>query len=109
MSRTKHVTIGNTARRNGETRTHGPLAPNQVRYLLRYIPLEGVLLTDETKTITQKLSVLGCYPARDPRHGNRHVRLIRAAGGYGLIIQHRPVLGGPLGENRTHTPFGTRF
>lgn len=28
-------------RRNGETRTHGPLVPNQVRYLLRYIPLKG--------------------------------------------------------------------
>lgn len=109
MSRTKHVTVGNTASRNGETRTHAPLAPNQVRYLLRYIPLEGVLLTDETKTITQKLSALGCYPARDPRHGNRHVLLIREAGDYGLIIQHRPVLGGPLGESRTHTPFGTRF
>ena len=46
MSRTKHVTVGNTARRNGETRTHDPLVPNQVRYLLRYIPLEGVLLDD---------------------------------------------------------------
>lgn len=53
MTHTKHVTVGNTARRNGETRTHGPLVPNQVRYLLRYIPLEGVLLTDETKTITK--------------------------------------------------------
>lgn len=44
---------GTGPRRNGETRTHDPLVPNQVRYLLRYIPLEGVLLTDETKTITQ--------------------------------------------------------
>nr|DAS92306.1 MAG TPA: hypothetical protein [Caudoviricetes sp.] len=26
------------------------------------------------------MSVLGCYPARDPRHGNRHVLLIREAG-----------------------------
>ena len=80
MSHTKHATMDNTARRNGETRTHDPLVPNQVRYLLRYIPLEGVLLTDETKTITQKLSALGCYPARDPRHGSWLIRLIRAAG-----------------------------
>nr|DAM78715.1 MAG TPA: hypothetical protein [Caudoviricetes sp.] len=28
------------------------------------------------------MSALGCYPARDPRHGNRYVRLIRAAGLY---------------------------
>ena len=40
-------------RRNGETRTHGPLVPNQVRYLLRYIPLEGVLL-DDRNTHTKK-------------------------------------------------------
>ena len=28
-----------TMRRNGETRTHDPLVPNQVRYQLRHIPL----------------------------------------------------------------------
>nr|DAR03260.1 MAG TPA: hypothetical protein [Caudoviricetes sp.] len=39
-----------------------------------------MLLTDETKTITQRVSVLRCYRARDPRHGNRHVLLIREAG-----------------------------
>lgn len=51
MTHAKHVTVGNTARRNGETRTHGPLVPNQVRYLLRYIPLVGgAIRTTETHT-----------------------------------------------------------
>lgn len=56
MSRTKHVTVGNTARRNGETRTHGPLVPNQVRYLLRHIPLGDAV------RMTKTISFQRCHP-----------------------------------------------
>lgn len=87
MSRTKHVTVGNTARRNGETRTHGPLVPNQVRYLLRHIPLGGCC-SDDKNNIVPTLSSLWCYHGRNPRYGNQRIRAANAAGNYGLIIQH---------------------
>lgn len=80
MPQTKHVTRGNTARRNGETRTHGPLVPNQVRYLLRYIPLEGMLFGRQKHTHTKKSRPYGATTYVIPDHGGWSILLAKEAG-----------------------------
>lgn len=81
MPQTKHVTRGNTARRNGETRTHGPPVPNQVRYLLRYIPPRGCYSDDtHTHTHTKKSRPYGATTYVIPDHGGWSILLAKEAG-----------------------------
>lgn len=80
MPQTKHVTRGNTARRNGETRTHGPLVPNQVRYLLRHIPPRGCY-SDDRNTHTKKSRPYGATTYVIPDHGGWSILLAKEAGG----------------------------